>query len=205
MSAVVVKSKPMAASEAYSQPAQDRFHDTNPIGAVRGLIYADQAGTLYLEETDVEGTSWTTTATIAVAAATTTKLDWTTLTKRWYRFRHVNGATAQTNFRLIQQARGLELIDTQLTGSTVPITGAVQNVTTAGTRVQLPNIPCSEITIIAKRTNSGYVYAGGSDVSSIVYGVELSAKESYTFAVANANQIYIDTSVSGEGISYVAI
>lgn len=92
-----------------------------------------------------------------------------------------------------------------IVGSLANITGAVQNVTTAGIRVQLPNIPCREVTIIAKRTNAGYVYAGGNNVSSTVFGVELSAKESYTFAVANANQVYIDTSISGEGISYVAI
>ena len=93
----------------------------------------------------------------------------------------------------------------KLTGSIVAITGIIQNVTTAGTRVQLPSVSCREVTIIAKRINSGYIYAGGSNVSSTVYGVELSAKESYTFAVANVNQIWIDASVSGEGISYVAI
>ena len=69
----------------------------------------------------------------------------------------------------------------------------------------MPSVSCREVTIIAKRINSGYIYAGGSNVSSTVYGVELSAKESYTFAVANVNQIWIDASVSGEGISYVAI
>ncbi|QHA00953.1 hypothetical protein [Dehalobacter restrictus] len=92
-----------------------------------------------------------------------------------------------------------------IVGSLANITGAVQNVTTAGTRLQLPDIDCHEVTIIAKRLNTGYIYAGGSDVSSSVYGVELAALESYTFPVANANQIYIDSSVNGEGISYVAV
>lgn len=82
---------------------------------------------------------------------------------------------------------------------------ALQNVTTAGTRVQLPNIPCREVTIIAKRANTGYIYAGKSNVSNTVYGVELAAKDSYTFAVNNTNEIWLDASVSGEGISYVAI
>jgi hypothetical protein len=85
------------------------------------------------------------------------------------------------------------------------IKGAVQNVTTAGTRIQLPNLPCREITIIANRTNTGYIYIGGSDVSSTVYGSELAAKDSITIAVNNTNLIYIDASVSGEGVSYVAI
>ena len=79
------------------------------------------------------------------------------------------------------------------------------NVTTAGERVRLPDIPCREVTIIAKRTTTGYIYVGDSLVSNLRYGVELSAKEAFTFAVANANQVWIDASVSGEGISYVAI
>jgi len=89
-------------------------------------------------------------------------------------------------------------------GSAINSCGIV-NVTTAGTRVQLPNIPCREVTIIAKRLTTGYIYAGNNAVSAASYGVELAAKESFTFAVANANQVYIDASVSGEGISYVAI
>jgi len=92
----------------------------------------------------------------------------------------------------------------QLTGSNV-IKGAVQNVTTAGTRVQLPNFPCREVTIIAKRTNTGYIYVGGNDVSSTVYGAELAANDSITIAVNNTNLIWIDASVSGEGVSYVAV
>ncbi len=91
-----------------------------------------------------------------------------------------------------------------ISGSSINVSN-VATVTTAGTRVQLPDIPCREITIIAKRLNTGYIFVGGSNVSSTVYGVELAAKESFTFVVANANLIYIDASVSGEGISYVAI
>lgn len=85
------------------------------------------------------------------------------------------------------------------------ITGALQNVTTAGTRVQLPNLPCREITIIARRTNTGYIYVGGNTVSSTSFGAELEAKDSVTLKVSNTNLIWIDASVSGEGISYIAI
>jgi hypothetical protein len=92
----------------------------------------------------------------------------------------------------------------QLTGSSIA-EAAVQNVTTAGTRVQLSAVACSEITIIAKRANTGYIYVGGSDVSDSVYGAELAALDSITLPVNNADEIYIDASVSGEGISYVAI
>ena len=93
----------------------------------------------------------------------------------------------------------------QLTGSLTG-KGAIATVTTAGTRVQLPSFPCRLVTVIAKRTNTGYIYASPDNlVSSTVYGVELAAKDSFDFEVANANQIWIDSSVNGEGISYVAI
>jgi len=95
-------------------------------------------------------------------------------------------------------------INVQLTGSNA-IKCAVQTVTTAGTRVQLPNYACREVTIIALRTNTGRIYVGGSDVSSTVYGADLGPQDSITLPVSNTNLIYIDASVSGEGISYVAI
>jgi len=79
------------------------------------------------------------------------------------------------------------------------------NVTTAGTRVQLPNIQCKMITVIAKKGNTGSIYCGMVTVSSTVYGVELGQKEAFDFQVNNANEIYIDASVSGEGVSYVAV
>lgn len=85
------------------------------------------------------------------------------------------------------------------------LTGAIQNVTTAGTKVQLPALRCEEVTIIAKKSNSGSIFIGGVNVSSTVYGAELEQKESITLSITNTNLIYIDASVSGDGISYVAI
>lgn len=82
---------------------------------------------------------------------------------------------------------------------------AIQNVTAAGTRVQLPEYQCREVTIIAKKTNTGSIYVGTSDVSSTVYGVTLSANESFTFPISSTSLVYIDSSVSGEGVSYVAV
>ena len=121
MSATVLTRRPLAISESYTQDKQDRFNDARPVGSVRGLIYADQAGAFYLEESDNDGASWTTTATVAVSASVTAPLAWTGLTKRWYRFRYANGATAQAKFILIQHSRDMELGDVQLTGSSIPI------------------------------------------------------------------------------------
>lgn len=83
--------------------------------------------------------------------------------------------------------------------------GRLKNVTTSGTRVQLDNIPCKEITVIARKNNTGSIYIGGKDVSGTNFGVELEANESFTFLISNANLIYIDASVNGEGVSYVTI
>jgi hypothetical protein len=83
--------------------------------------------------------------------------------------------------------------------------GALGIVITAGTRIQLPNYACREITIIAKEENTGVIYIGGIDVASTVYGVKLKPRDSITLKLSNTNLIYIDASVSGEGVSYVAI
>lgn len=83
--------------------------------------------------------------------------------------------------------------------------GAVQGVVTAGNRVQLPNNPCREVTIIGLSTNTGSIYIGGSNVSHSFYGAELSAKDSITLTISNTNLVWIDSAVSGEGVSYVAV
>ncbi len=95
-------------------------------------------------------------------------------------------------------------VSTKLVGSSA-IKGANSTVTTAGTRVQLPDHACRKIIITANRTNTGYIYIGGSDVSSAVYGIELTENGQITLEISNSNLIYIDASVDGEGISYIAI
>lgn len=85
------------------------------------------------------------------------------------------------------------------------MTTGIVNVPISGTRVQLPNIPCEEVTIIAKKKNTGSIFAGDKFTTVTNYGAELEAKESYTFKVSNASLIYIDASISAEGVSYVAL
>jgi hypothetical protein len=110
--------------------------------------------------------------------------------------------TSQNQYVSLQAKNNALFVSTQ---SSSTLTANVLSVTTAGTRVQLPSIACNEVTIIAKRTNTGDIYVGGSTVSSTVYGADLQAKDSITIKVSNANLIYIDSSVNGEGISYVAV
>lgn len=85
------------------------------------------------------------------------------------------------------------------------LSGKVKAVTTAGTAVSLDDISCREVTVIAKKGNTGSIYVGGSDVTATTFGVELKANEAFTFTVSNAKIIYINASVSGEGVSYVAL
>jgi hypothetical protein len=123
--AVILAKKPLPGGVSFTQDMQDRFVYSNPVGFVSGEIHSDKAGTLYLEESDDAGTTWTQTDTTTVSAGTTTSLPWTKLTKRWFRFRYKNGAASQGSFILLQQVEGMGFalpsssgaLTTQLTGS----------------------------------------------------------------------------------------
>lgn len=78
-------------------------------------------------------------------------------------------------------------------------------VTAAGTNQQFPSQACSQIIVVAKLSNTGSIYLGGSTVSGTSYGVELRAGASFALPISNANLLHIDASVSGEGVSYVAV
>ena len=92
-----------------------------------------------------------------------------------------------------------------LNGSLTSIQGS-KNTVTAGTRVQLAtDQACRAVFIKALRLNAGYVYVGTSAVSSTAFGNDLAANEGWAVEVANLNQLWIDTSVSGEGVTYFAI
>lgn len=89
------------------------------------------------------------------------------------------------------------------TSESIPTTfsSAQQNVTMAGTRVQLSTNTCVAVTVKAKSTNTGLIYVGDVSVTSS-NGFILSAGESVSFAITNTNKVYIDSSINGEGISY---
>lgn len=116
---------------------------------------------------------------------------------------HTSGSITVSG-RAVPQTDTAKEIQAQLTGSNA-INGNILSVPTPGTRVQLPNISCREVTIIGRALNAGNVYIGGNNVSSSVYGAELAAKDSITLTVTNADLIYIDADNAEEGISYVAV
>lgn len=76
-------------------------------------------------------------------------------------------------------------------------------VTTAGTRVQLAANACKWVIIKAKATNTGNIFVGGVTVTS-TNGYILTPGEAISFDGTNTNLFYIDSSVSGEGVSIIA-
>jgi len=78
-----------------------------------------------------------------------------------------------------------------------------KNVTTAGTQLVLAgNVKCGTVVIKALAANTGKIYVGDSTVSSTT-GFILDAGETISFDIDNLSDIYIDSSVNGEGVSYV--
>lgn len=93
-------------------------------------------------------------------------------------------------------------ISVDVVGATSLGDGA-KTVTTAGTRVQLSaiSVPTLRITVRANSANTGYVYVGGSTVSS-TSGIYLGPQDSLLLAVGNLNAVYIDADVNGEGVKF---
>lgn len=78
-------------------------------------------------------------------------------------------------------------------------------VTTAGTRVALASSQAVQsVTIKALTTNTGIIYVGNSSVSS-TNGFQLSAGDSVSMDIANLNTVNIDSSVNGEGVTYLGV
>ncbi len=76
-------------------------------------------------------------------------------------------------------------------------------VTTAGTQVALAaSTACKKVTIKALAGNSGLIYVGISTVSSLD-GFELTKQEEITIYTDNLANIWIDSAVNGEGVSYI--
>jgi hypothetical protein len=81
-----------------------------------------------------------------------------------------------------------------------------QTVTTAGTRVQLTTIitPCRKVLITANGANSGNIWVGGSTVAN-GRGKQLVPLQDIEIEIDDLSKIYIDASVSSEGVHYVYV
>lgn len=81
-------------------------------------------------------------------------------------------------------------------------------VTTAGTRVTLvsSSIPCKKVDITAETDNTGVIVVGGSGVIASLStreGNPLTAGQPYSFEIDDLQKIYIDSTVSGDGVTFV--
>lgn len=79
-----------------------------------------------------------------------------------------------------------------------------RTVTTAGARVQLQTQACLGVTVKAKSANTGLIYVGDSGVTS-ANGHILAAGDAVSLAIDNVNRLWIDASVDGEGVSWLAV
>jgi len=89
----------------------------------------------------------------------------------------------------------------QLSGSNTAKSGQ-KNVTTAGTQIALGTAQIyKELTVIANADNTGNIYLGDSTVDSST-GIVLPKGGFFTFHFVDIANVYIDASVSGEGVSF---
>jgi hypothetical protein len=95
--------------------------------------------------------------------------------------------------------------------SWAPATGVTEDrkvVTTAGTRVSLvaASTPCKSVVITAETDNTGIVVVGGAGVVAALAtrkGVPLGPGDSIALDVVNLNLIYLDSTVNGDGVTYL--
>lgn len=85
-----------------------------------------------------------------------------------------------------------------------------KNVAAAATREQLSatSVPCAGVMITARETNQGTVVVGGSTVVAALAtrrGHPLRARESVFIGVNDLNKVYLDVTVSGEGVVFVFV
>ena len=81
-----------------------------------------------------------------------------------------------------------------------------KNVTTAGTAELLIATDVSEVyvvTIKAKSGNAGSIYIGDNDVDSLAGFILAAGEEVTIFIDDDDTNPYIDSSISGEGVSFI--
>lgn len=79
-------------------------------------------------------------------------------------------------------------------------------VTTAGTRVQLPDQECNRVFIQSHPSNTGEVVIGGSTVVASAgtrRGLALFTTQWQEFQVTNLNKLWIDSTQNGDKINYI--
>ena len=90
-------------------------------------------------------------------------------------------------------------------GISTAITTGTKTVTTAGTAVALAaSTICESVLIYPLETNTGVIYVGGSTIEA-ANGRALYIGDAVSIKIDNLSKVYIDASVSGEGVGYTAL
>ncbi len=98
----------------------------------------------------------------------------------------------------------LSSIDGKLSVPTTIFNGKKVTVT-AGTRVALSTTQAiKSVAVTALSTNTGIIYVGNATVAAS-NGSQLVAGQSVTIPIADLATVNIDSSVSGEGVTYLAV
>jgi hypothetical protein len=116
----------------------DRYALNPMVKYIRVNSFADQAGTLNIQECETVGGVYSTTATYSIVALATGGIDWTRLTKQFFQFQVVNGPVAQTVFRLNHTRatagrRDIQVVGRATTQSTLQNAAAATGQGTAAT------------------------------------------------------------------------
>ena len=82
----------------------------------------------------------------------------------------------------------------------------IDTVAAAGTAEQLASNECRRVIVTALPNNIGIIAVGDTNIvaalDATARGVLLFATQSQAFFVENTNKLFIDASVSGEGVTY---
>jgi len=81
-----------------------------------------------------------------------------------------------------------------------------KTITTAGVKETLvsSSTPCKEVLIMALPSNTGEIWVGDSNVSATnKVGIVLYKNDAVSIQIDNLQKIYLDATVSGDGVSYI--
>lgn len=81
-------------------------------------------------------------------------------------------------------------------------------VTTAGTRVQFTALECRSVAVTAELANTGVIVIGGPTVVAAAgtrTGTPLSAGDTAILSVMNMSLLWLDATVSGEGVTFTVL
>lgn len=163
---------------------------TTIAGAVAGTEM--QVDVLTMPTVAVTGTFWQATQPISGTIAAVTAI--------------TNALPAGTNaIGKLAANSGVDIGDVDVTSLPIPTTiyNGKKTVTTAGTRVTLASSQAvKSIVIKALTTNTGLIYVGDGSVASTT-GFVLSPGDTISLDIANLTTVNLDSSVNGEGITYI--